>query len=246
MKTEERIAASYLQNLNLGNVVFEPHGQTTPDFVIDGRIAVEVRRLNQYYQGDGSQPPVALENLAHTVTSIVTSAVESFGPPLPDDGHGPRNWGIYYTYERTGSKPKGLDQAIRKALDSIKNNRATGLQNVQLIDGFTMYIAPYPILKPQMFTVIGDGDQNSGGMLMNIYQESLDLAVAEKWGKVSRSPHYATYTEWWLVLIDTVGFGMDEYDRGMFLGQVSVDPGFQRVVLVPPGATSEAVDVPIR
>ena len=71
MKAEERIAESYLQNLKLGNLMFEPHGQTTPDFVIDGRIAVEVRRLNQYFQGDGSQPPVALENLAHTVTSII-------------------------------------------------------------------------------------------------------------------------------------------------------------------------------
>jgi hypothetical protein len=31
-----------------------------------------------------------------------------------------------------------------------------------------------------MFYVFGDGDQDWGGMPMGIYQDSLDLAVAEK------------------------------------------------------------------
>ena len=246
MKAEERIAELYLQQLNLGPVVFEPHGQVTPDFVVDGRIGVEVRRLNQYHYGDGSRGPVALENLAHTVQNIFRRVIKSFGPPLPDDGNGPRNWGIFYRYERTGVKPKGLEQEIREALTTIRDTRASTRQDIHLLDGISMKVIVYPTVKQDMFFVFGDGDQDSGGMLMSIYQESLDLAVAEKWAKVAKSTHHAAYPIWWLVLIDTVGFAMDGFDRDMFLEQVSVARGFDRVILVPSDGSHRSIDVPIR
>ena len=118
-------------------MVFEPHGQVTPDFIVDGRIGVEVRRLNQYHYGDGNQSPIALENLTHTVENIFRRVVQSFGPPLPDDGRGPRNWGIFYRYERTGVKPKGLELEIRKALTTIRDTRERTRQDIKLLDGFS-------------------------------------------------------------------------------------------------------------
>jgi len=53
MRREESRAEAYLHSLNLGYVVFEPRGNVTPDFLVDGRIAVEVRRLNQSYVHQG-------------------------------------------------------------------------------------------------------------------------------------------------------------------------------------------------
>jgi hypothetical protein len=49
MKSEERIAENYLTSLGFENVVFEPDGNIPPDFFVDDRIAVEVRRLNQHF-----------------------------------------------------------------------------------------------------------------------------------------------------------------------------------------------------
>lgn len=46
MNFDEKIANEYLPYLAFTDVVFEPHGKTRPDFLIDGQIAVEVRRLN--------------------------------------------------------------------------------------------------------------------------------------------------------------------------------------------------------
>ena len=43
----EQLALTYLESLRLGPVTHEPDGNVPPDFLIDGRIAVEVRRLNQ-------------------------------------------------------------------------------------------------------------------------------------------------------------------------------------------------------
>jgi hypothetical protein len=57
---------------------------------------------------------------------------------------------------------------------------------------------------------------------------------------VSKSKYHATYPTWWLLLVDTAGFMMDEFDRGVFLEQVSVVLGFDRVILLSPDG------VPIR
>ena len=49
MNREEKIAEAYLKSLGFKNVIFEPDGNIPPDFSIEGRIAVEVRRLNQNF-----------------------------------------------------------------------------------------------------------------------------------------------------------------------------------------------------
>ncbi|MDO9271654.1 MAG: hypothetical protein Q7T94_01375 [Rugosibacter sp.] len=55
MDDSERLAEKYLLALNCGEVVFEPDGNIPPDFSVDARIGVEVRRLNQNYEkSDGS------------------------------------------------------------------------------------------------------------------------------------------------------------------------------------------------
>ena len=65
---DERIVESYLISLQIGKVVYEPDGKVPPDFLVDGRIAVEVRRLNQHYAVEGVS-----EGLSKTPTSSVRS-----------------------------------------------------------------------------------------------------------------------------------------------------------------------------
>ncbi|MCD6172683.1 MAG: hypothetical protein J7J96_02705 [Sulfurimonas sp.] len=46
---EELRAKQYLQSLNYTKIEYEPLGNVTPDFVLDDKIAVEVRRLNRNF-----------------------------------------------------------------------------------------------------------------------------------------------------------------------------------------------------
>ena len=50
MDSSENIVFAYLSHLGFQEVVYEPDGNVPPDFLLDGRIAVEVRRLNQNAQ----------------------------------------------------------------------------------------------------------------------------------------------------------------------------------------------------
>jgi hypothetical protein len=48
MNESEQAVYKYLSSQDLGPVEFEPDGKgTPPDFLVDGLVAVEVRRLNQ-------------------------------------------------------------------------------------------------------------------------------------------------------------------------------------------------------
>ena len=49
---DEIRAKEYLQTLKYTTLEYEPLGNVTPDFVIDDRIAIEVRRLNRNYKKD--------------------------------------------------------------------------------------------------------------------------------------------------------------------------------------------------
>jgi hypothetical protein len=49
MNREEQITEAYLRKSEFKDVVFEPDGNIPPDFSVDGKIAVEVRRLNQHF-----------------------------------------------------------------------------------------------------------------------------------------------------------------------------------------------------
>jgi len=45
MNDSERAISEYLDSLRIGGVQYEPDGNVPPDFLVDGRIAVEARRL---------------------------------------------------------------------------------------------------------------------------------------------------------------------------------------------------------
>jgi len=47
MDSSERIVYQYLSYQGFSDVAYEPDGNVPPDFLLNGRIAVEVRRLNQ-------------------------------------------------------------------------------------------------------------------------------------------------------------------------------------------------------
>ncbi len=49
MNKDEKIVKNYLNKLNIGIPIYEPDGNTPPDFAIGKQLAIEVRRLNRNY-----------------------------------------------------------------------------------------------------------------------------------------------------------------------------------------------------
>lgn len=59
--SDELRAKQYLQTLSHTKLEYEPLGNVTPDFLIDGKVAVEVRRLNRNYKSKNSGHLVSID-----------------------------------------------------------------------------------------------------------------------------------------------------------------------------------------
>src|SRR5262249_32419350 len=91
---------------------FEPEGQSKPpDFLVDGKIAVEVRRLNlNYTHLDGSTEGVEGEQIPFR--KQFDSVLESFGDSADGSGYAV----FYHIYGRPIGKEKEIRKAIREWL----------------------------------------------------------------------------------------------------------------------------------
>ena len=78
MDRSEQIVSEYLLHRGFRDVVYEPDGNTTPDFLIDGRIAVEVRRLNQ--NEDTPNGHRGLENITIPLQAKIGALLKTLGP----------------------------------------------------------------------------------------------------------------------------------------------------------------------
>ena len=76
-RPEERVVYEHLLFRGHLDVVYEPGGNTPPGFLVDGQIAVEVRRLNQ---NDFSVTPhVGLEESEIPMTMHLVQLLASYG-----------------------------------------------------------------------------------------------------------------------------------------------------------------------
>ena len=114
MNDSEKTIFEYLQSQHLGTVVYEPDGNVPPDFLVDGRIAVEVRRLNENVEtGAGHR---GLEEISKPLNVLVKKALAATGTPVNGT-----SWFVFYTYSRPLPAWKELDALLRRALGQIRD-----------------------------------------------------------------------------------------------------------------------------
>ena len=117
----------YLELQGFKDIVFEPDGNVTPDFLISGRIAVEARRLNQHHETEtGEHEP--LEALSKPLQKRLKKLLESFGPPA----HGV-SWFVSYTFKRP-QLTKNWEAVLREKLRAFLSTAPPEREAVITID----------------------------------------------------------------------------------------------------------------
>jgi hypothetical protein len=228
MDASERLADQYLRSLGIGIVEYEPDGNIPPDFCIDGRIAVEVRRLNQNYElSDGTRQ--GLEELATRLMDGFRTCLQDLGESL-----GGECWYVCPVFRRPLEGWRVLRPFVESRLRSFKDLpirtqtriRITPNLNLDLIRSGRDH-GPFFLLGPS-------SDEDSGGWVMGEVERNLRLCIAEKERKID--PYRSKYSEWWLVLADHIDYSMDPEDRLIFKSEVMsrIPHRFRKIVLVDP------------
>jgi hypothetical protein len=217
MDRSEELAQEFLKSLNPSSVLYEPDGKVCPDFLVDGRIAVEVRRLNEHVTDcEGELQGVETDQIA--VIRLVQKLCSDLGPPPQS-----KSWFICYDFRRPLPAFRTLSQELRRALTRFLNS---GLERAEFTVGRSFDVSLIPASDPHetCFLLGSASDLNTGGFVAALLEKNIRICVEEKNRK--REKVRSRYPEWWLVLIDYVGYGAWQ--------QVDVEHDWDKVLLVDP------------
>jgi len=230
----EALAEEYLRKY-FGVVKYEPDGNIPPDFLCDGRVAVEVRRLNQNYDdGDGLR---GLEETSIPLDKKIRNLLISLGPPTAD-----KCWFVFYRFQRPIQRWKYLKLGLEKHLREFMQEPHSQMVRKSFGGGFEVEIFPSSIKWSSFFVPAGSSDSEAGGFVLQEIERNLDYCIAEKSRKIKKAK--ADYPEWWLVLIDLVGYGLDDLDRKQFREFVHVEKReFKKVVLLEPRSGGRSFEI---
>lgn len=228
MDDTERIAEQYLLSLGLGDPAFEPDGNVPPDFLLGGRIAIEVRRLNQYK----TLPTGAIEPLDELSNPFVRN-VEGYLPNFGASARG-ESWFVFLHFSRPLERWRKLRRKLANVLDSFKrgSNRLLDSYFFEVTSNFEIEL--WRARKPhsEFFLLGGSADEDSGGFVLVETTRSLTVCIPEKEAKVER--FRCRYPEWWLVLVNYVGLALNADDLSSLRETQPVSHTWDKVILVNP------------
>lgn len=227
MDQSERIARDHLKSRGLQSIVYEPDGNVPPDFLVDGRIAVEVRRLNESIQtAHGMQ---GLEEVATPLWLKMQKLLQSYGPPRSGV-----SWSVSWRFRRPVAPWQDLKAKIAGVLDAFLNHGPHERKGIDLGSGFSIEFWPAIGSFPTFFLPADGSDSDSGGWLGEL-AKNVDICINEKTRKVASFRH--KYHEWWLALVDHIGFVPTDRDH------ISTEHEWDKVIIVNPDDPSMSFEI---
>ena len=226
MDASEQLVYDHLKYCGYTDVVYEPDGNVPPDFLVNGRIAIEVRRLNQNHF-DGATTK-GLEEVAIPLWGKVKTLLASMGAPTEGE-----SWFVHFRYSRPVEHWKTLEPKLHAGLVAFTKERVKAQMIVSAGQGFELEVycrASKP--HANMFVMAGCSDQESGGWLLPEMESNINYCASEKSRKIQKVR--AKYPQWWLVLADHIGYGLDNLDREIFKEQVSIQHDWDKIILIDP------------
>ena len=234
MDAAEAHIKKFLEFRGFTNIIYEPDGNVPPDFLVDHRIAVEVRRLNYHEIYNGKVRGV--EEVRIPLTQSVKKLLESFGPPNLG-----KSWFLLVKFRRPLERWKTLGPRVEGWLRCFRNSDQTKGEKKDFGGGFSLSLFAAKCAHPRLYMLGMVSDWDSGGWVLDDLKRNLEICVAEKTRKVSNVR--AQYPEWWLVLTDHIALGLDHFDREQFRDSVSLEHNWDKVILVDPADHTHAFEV---
>jgi hypothetical protein len=228
MDAAECLVKEYLLSLGQGLAVYEPDGNVPPDFLLDGRVAIEVRRLNQNLKTSNGDTE-GIEKLSMSLWTNIKKQLLKFGPSL--DG---ASWIVWITFGRPIRDLKGAKARIVHELSKFKALPLRQQSRITIDSNLQIEIVRCSHDSSRFFSFGGCSDNDAGGWVLGEVVENLKLCVAEKTAKIM--PYRFRYEVWWLVLVDHIDFGVEAQDRALLRERLGYEfqNSWNKIILLDP------------
>ncbi|MCF6341011.1 MAG: hypothetical protein L3J10_09740 [Sulfurimonas sp.] len=228
---DETRAKKYLLSLEHTEIEYEPLGNVTPDFLLDKKIAVEVRRLNSNHINN--EHIISIENFEIPLIKYIKKIISTFEYK-------------YYSNSTsiaiTISKPLEI-QNKTYIIKKIKRILKKHTYNISKTKSYT--ISDYLILtftpidkknKPYFFT----GCNNNFFWVVDELHKNIQLVIDEKDKKIDKNFHI--YDEWWLILVDSIIYGLDSEDFRQLKSIKLEKQKFNKIIILSPKGNFKAFE----
>ena len=226
MNDSEELAAKFLAYKGFQRIIYEPDGKVPPDFLVDDHIAVEVRRLNQNVSLNNGKYE-GLENEQNSLWNQVKKLIFSMSLSSQHE-----SWFVCINFRRPVTPWRRLKSEVKAKLDSFRNNPNRSNCTLVIDSSFQVDLLKAEKVHDTFFVMGGYADSDSGGWILSEVKQNLELCIDEKTQKIKTVR--PRYKEWWLVLSDHIGYGLDEFDRKSLRELVSLEYVWDKVILIDP------------
>jgi hypothetical protein len=234
MKPEEQMAATYLGALGLGSPKYEPDGNIPPDFLLSASIAVEVRRLNKHVEVNGKNE--GLEQAEIPLMKTVEATLRSF-----DKSWAGSTYFAFIRFSRPIPARKTLASRLATVLKAFLQDPSQPHRKIFVDPALSIDLISATPVSNRTFLIGGNSDPDRGGWVVDDYRANIQLCSDEKAAKVAN--YRAKYATWWLLLVDFIGYGLDEFDREQLKRSAPIAHGWNKIVVINPSDPSHAFEV---
>jgi hypothetical protein len=224
MNSEEKIAYDYLQSEGYKLINYEPNGNVPPDFLIDGNIAIEVRRLNEnYFSGD--------KLIGHYEEYVgLWELLSQFLLKYKNENMKSSYW-LSYGYERPIPKSAKLKKNLKIQLDKFFQDPIPNIK-VEVTPSFFIWLNPKPSDLKKEITVASAHDDNGGGAVTQIYISNIDYCFKEKALKIEN--YKSKYAHWWLILVDTMFYRVLSNSKDKLKDNIVLPEAWEKLIILDP------------
>lgn len=225
MDQSERLVEQYLELIGFTDIVYEPAGNRPPDFLVDKRIAIEVRRLNQNFN-DG----VRTRGLEEDEIPLWANMRRYLHDLSVNASHN-RSWFVFFSFRRPIPSWRILRRELDGLLKPFKASDDPQPFSSEVATNFEIEVSPSSLVDKPLFMLGGADDYDSGGWVLHEISTNLQLCVSEKARKVAR--YRSEYPEWWLVLPIHIFFDASDFEELLYKEEFTLDAGgFDKIILL--------------
>lgn len=221
---EKQLIIDCLKGQGFNNIRYEPDGNVPPDILLNDKIAIEVRRLNQN-QIIGNRLR-GLEEDEHALNGSLTRIMKKVS-----DKEFERSAYVAWSFSRPLTEWKIIKKSVSHILE-IHKPFIEEQRKYEVDENFKLHIFPSTHKKQFQYEFGMSSDSDSGCLVVDCIYENLKLIIAEKERKIQNYKY--KYSEWWLAVIDTIGYGLTNLDQEQFHSRPRIESQFDRILLVSP------------
>lgn len=227
MNVDEAIVKRYLERIGHTDVRSHPDGShNPPDFLVDGNVAIEVRRLNLHYQDTNRLIP--LEQSYHPLLGHLNNLFKSINQ------HEGRGWFVLCAFSRPVADWKKIHPQIMLACNEIGELSVTpGTKfHVQINPRLELTFIRSSINLKHKFNLSSLLDINEGCMIYDALCQNIQLCIDEKTKKIQR--HYEKYSRWHLLLVDHIDYCMSQEEQIAVKDTIKNIQAWEKILLLSP------------